>query len=213
MRFVLPAIRLVILVVTVWALLSRTSCFYIYGSCVAINVLSYFTIQSHVIMVIALAFAVGGGLRGNPEPQWLTILRLLATTYVVVSGAVFALLILDESLSPFLFQAPLSSRLLHFVLPVYAVGDFILATRRRLPWRAAWLALAFPVAWASYTLVRGRAANWYPYFFLNPDAAGGYGMISFYALGLASVIFSLACALVATTRIRPPTRTALITGR
>lgn len=212
MRFVLPSVRFVILALTVWALLSRTSCFYVYGSCVAVNVLSYFTIQSHVIMVIALAFAVGFGIRGVPEPQWLTILRLLATTYVVISGAVFALLILDEALAPFLVQAPLSSRLLHFVLPVYAVGDFILATPRRLPWRAAWLALAFPLAWAAYTLVRGRAANWYPYFFLDPDAAGGYGMISVYALGLASVILSLACALVATTRIRPATRTALITG-
>ena len=206
MRFVLLAVRLAILALTVWALLSRTSCFYIYGSCAAINVLSYFTIQSHVIMVIALALAIAVGIRGNSEPQSLTILRLLATTYVVVSGGVFALLILDESLSPFLFQAPLSSRLLHFVLPVYAVGDFIFATQRRLPWRTAWLALAFPVAWAAYTLVRGQAANWYPYFFLDPDAAGGYGMISFYALGLASVIVSLACALVASTRVRRVTR-------
>jgi hypothetical protein len=199
---VVPAIRIAILVVTVWALLSRTSCFYIYGTCVAVNVLSYFTIQSHIMMVIALALAVVVGIRRQPEPQWLTVLRLLATTYVVVSGGVFALLIIDESLSPFLLQAPLSSRVLHFALPVYAVADFALATRRSLPWRAVWLSLAFPVIWASYTLVRGRAANWYPYFFLDPDAAGGYGMISFYALGLAVVILTSASALVAITRVR-----------
>ncbi|MBG6237840.1 hypothetical protein IWX78_000795 [Mycetocola sp. CAN_C7] len=204
MRFVVAAVRVAVLAVTVWALLARTSCFYIYGTCVAINVLSYFTIQSHVIMVIALALSVFVGVSGAREPRWLTILRLLATTYVVVSGGVFALLVLDESLSPFLFQAPLSSKLLHFVLPFYAIGDFILLTRRRLPWKTTWLALGFPVAWAAYTLVRGTSANWYPYFFLDPDAAGGYGMISFYALGLSGVILLLTSALVAGTRFRPP---------
>ncbi|WP_143094987.1 Pr6Pr family membrane protein [Mycetocola miduiensis] len=168
----------------------------------AINVLSYFTIQSHVVMVIALALAVVVGIRGQPEPQWLTVLRLLATTYVVVSGGVFALLILDQELSPFLLQAPLASRLLHFVLPIYAVGDFVFATHRRLPWSAAWLSLGFPILWAGYTLVRGNAANWYPYFFLDPSAAGGYGMISVYAFGLAVVILTLATALIATTRMR-----------
>lgn len=204
MRFTISAVRLAILGVTVWALLSRTSCFYIYGSCVAINVLSYFTIQSHIIMALALSLAVVVGIRGRTEPQWLTILRLLGTVYVVVSGAVFALLILDESLSPFLLQAPMSSQLLHFVLPVYAVGDFVFATRRRLPWQTVWLSLAFPVAWAVYTLVRGSSAKWYPYFFLDPDATGGYGMISIYGLGLAAVILSLASALVATTRLGNP---------
>ncbi len=203
MRFVATAIRIAVLAVTVWALLSRTSCFYIYGTCVAINVMSYFTIQSHIIMVIALALVVVVGMGGRPEPQWLTVLRLLATTYVVVSGGVFALLILDDALAPFLLQAPLSSQLLHFVLPVYAVADFAFGTRRPPPWKAAWLALAFPITWAGYTLVRGSSARWYPYFFLDPEAAGGYGMISVYALGLATVIVTLASILIATTKIRP----------
>ncbi|AWB85719.1 Pr6Pr family membrane protein [Mycetocola zhujimingii] len=202
MRFVLAAVRIVVLAVTVWALLSRTSCFYLYGSCIAINVLSYFTIQSHIIMVVALALSVVCGIAGRTEPQWLTVLRLLATTYVVVSGAVFALLIVDDTLSPFLLQAPMSSKLLHFVLPIYAVGDFIFGTRSRLPWSAIWVSLAFPILWAAYTLVRGRTANWYPYFFLDPDAAGGYGMISIYALVLAIAIVALASLLVASTRTR-----------
>ena len=43
----------------------------------------------------------------------------------------------------------------------------------------------------------GRSANWYPYFFLDPDEAGGYGMISFYALGLSVVIVAVSVALLA----------------
>ncbi|MET0933440.1 MAG: Pr6Pr family membrane protein [Mycetocola sp.] len=202
MRFVVAAVRVAVLGVTIWALLARTSCFYVYGTCVAINVLSYFTIQSHVIMVIALALAVLFGISGRPEPRWLTITRLLATTYVVISGGVFALLILDDALSPFLFQAPLSSKILHFVLPFYAIADFLLFAGRRLPWKTVWLSLGFPVVWAVYTLVRGNSANWYPYFFLDPDAAGGYGMISFYALGLSTVILTLTCVLVWVSRLR-----------
>jgi hypothetical protein len=177
-RLVIVVLRSAVLVATVWALLSRTSCFYIYGTCVAVNVLSYFTIHSHIIAAIALVIAIAFGIGKRPDPQWLTVLRLLATTYVVVSGAVFALLIFNDALAPFLLQAPLSSRLLHFVLPVYAVLDFVFITPRRVPLKAVWLSLAFPAAWAIYTLARGRSANWYPYFFLDPDAAGGYGMIT-----------------------------------
>jgi hypothetical protein len=199
--FLIVAVRLVVLGVTVWALLARTSCFYIYGTCIAVDVLSYFTIQSHVIMSIALVLAVTFALRRAPEPRWLSVLRLLATTYVVVSGGVFALLIVDSDRAPFLLQAPVSAQLLHFVLPVYAVWDFVMLTREALPPRTALLSLGFPVAWAAYTLVRGRSANWYPYFFLDPDEAGGYGMISFYALGLSGVILAVAFSLVASTRI------------
>ncbi|MET4640157.1 Pr6Pr family membrane protein [Mycetocola sp. 2940] len=193
--------RLVALGVTVWALLARTSCFYIYGTCVAVNVLSYFTIQSHVIMSIALVLGVTFALRRSPEPPWLSTLRLLATTYVVVSGGIFALLIVDAARSPFLLQASIPTQLLHFILPVYAVWDFVVLTRDALPFRTALLSLGFPVVWAAYTLVRGPSANWYPYFFLDPDEAGGYGMISFYALGLSVVILAVAFALVASTRI------------
>lgn len=202
MRLIIVAVRSVVLVATIWALLSRTSCFYIYGTCVAVNVLSYFTIHSHIIAVIALAIAVVLGLRGRPAPQWLTVLRLLATTYVVVSGGVFALLIFSDALAPFLLQAPLSSRLLHFVLPVYAVLDFVFLSPRPVPLKAVWWSLAFPVAWAVYTLVRGRSANWYPYFFLDPDAAGGYGMISVYAAALSAVILAVTAALALALGLR-----------
>ncbi|RWZ59311.1 hypothetical protein ELQ92_13735 [Labedella populi] len=212
MRLVITAIRSVALVTTVWALLSRTSCFYIYGTCYAVNVMSYFTIHSHIIAVIALTLAIVFGVRGRPEPRWLTVLRLLATSYVVISGGVFALLIFNEALAPFLLQAPLSSRLLHFVLPVYAILDFALFTRQRVPPKAVWLSLAFPVVWAIYTLVRGRSANWYPYFFLDPDAAGGYGMISVYAVGLAAVILTVTAALAVTLNLRFRRAKAVSTG-
>lgn len=211
MHLVVAAVRSVALITTIWALLSRTSCFYISGTCYAANVLSYFTIHSHVIAVVALSLAISFDVQGRPEPQWVVTLRLLATTYVVVSGGVFALLIFNDALAPFLLQAPLSSRLLHFVLPVYAVVDLLLFSRRSIPARSVWFALGFPVIWAVYTLVRGRSANWYPYFFLDPDAAGGYGMISVYALVLSAVILAVAFLLRAGLAVRTR-RTAVITN-
>ena len=196
MRLGILALRCGVLALTLWALLTRTSCFYLENSCRAINVLSYFTIHSHIIMIAVLMAAIILGALGKTEPAWLTTARLLATTYVVISGAVFGLLILDGSRSQFLLLAPPSSMVLHFGLPFYALADFFAFTRRRLPLKLAWTSLAFPVAWAVYTLIRGRAANWYPYFFLNPDRAGGYGMIGLYALGLAAVILGLAALLI-----------------
>ena len=214
MRLGILALRLGVLALTLWALLARTSCFYLANSCRAINVLSYFTIHSHIIMIAVLSAAIVFAALGKTEPAWLTTARLLATTYVVISGAVFGLLILDGSRSQFLLLAPPSSMVLHFGLPFYAIADFLAFTRRRLSLKVAWVSLAFPVVWAIYTLLRGRAANWYPYFFLNPERVGGYGMIGLYALGLSAVILGLAALLLLAsnalvrTRMRDAARSA-----
>ena len=55
------------------------------------------------------------------EPGWLTGLRAMATTYTVVSGAVFGVLLANAELFGHLFLVPLSSQVLHFVLPVGVV--------------------------------------------------------------------------------------------
>lgn len=199
---VVVAVRAAALVVAIWALVSRADCAFVTRTCLGSNLFSYFTIHSVFLLILAVLLAVLYTVSGRTEPSWLTVLRSLATTYTVVSGAVFGVLIANAELFGHLFLVPLSSKVLHFVLPVYAVADFLLAPgRRRLRWAATWLSTVFPAVWAVYTLVRGRMVGWYPYFFLDPDLVGGYRAVGTYALGLSVVILAVAALTVAATRL------------
>lgn len=202
MRIVVVAVRACALAVAVWALVSRADCAFVTRTCLGSNLFSYFTVHSAVLLILTVLLALLHTAAGAPEPGWLTGLRAMATTYTVVSGAVFGVLLANAELFGHLFLVPLSSQVLHFVLPVYAVADFLLAPgRRRLRWASTWASTVFPALWALYTLVRGRLVGWYPYFFLDPDLVGGYRAVGTYALGLSVLILAVSFLTVAATRL------------
>lgn len=202
MRVVVVALRAAALAVAIWALVSRADCAFVTRTCLGSNLFSYFTIHSAFLLVLAVLLAMLHTASGRKEPGWLTGLRALSTTYTVVSGTVFAVLLANAELFGHLFLVPLSSKVLHFVLPVYAVLDFLVAPgRNRLRWATTWVATVFPALWAVYTLVRGRMVDWYPYFFLDPDLVGGYRTVGTYALGLSMYILAVAFLTVAATRL------------
>ncbi len=201
-RVVVVAARVSALVVAIWALVSRADCAFVTRTCLGSNLFSYFTVHSAFLLIVALLLAVLHTATGRPELGWLTGLRALATTYTTVSGAVFAVLLANAELFGHLFLVPRSSQVLHFVLPVYALLDFLLAPgRNRLRWATVWVATVFPALWAVYTLVRGRMVGWYPYFFLDPALVGGYRAVGTYALGLSMFILAVAFLTVAATRL------------
>jgi hypothetical protein len=45
--------------------------------------------------------------------------------------------------------------------------------------------LVYPLAYCAYSLLRGPQVDWYPYPFLDPDEAGGYGAVALYGLRIA----------------------------
>lgn len=202
MRPVVVLARTIAFVVAIWALVARSDCAFVTQTCLGTNVFSYFTVHSAFLLVLALLLATMHAASRVPEPGWLTELRGLATTYTVVSGVVFGTLLANAELFNHMFLVPLSSRILHFVLPVYAVLDLLLSPgRNRLRWRTAWLSLVFPALWAVYTLVRGELVGWYPYAFLNPAVVGGYGTVAVYATAVSGLILLTAFLTVAATRL------------
>ncbi len=72
-------------------------------------------------------------------------------------------------------------------------------------------ALAFPIVWVVYALLRGPSARdpythtdyWYPCPFFNPvTSAGGYVSVSVYIVGIALVVVLVAVGLASTARQR-----------
>jgi hypothetical protein len=214
MGWIVLLVRTVALTVAIGALTMRANCAFITRTCLGTNLFSYFTVHSTILLILVLGLALVHYILYGKEPMWLTVLRALATTYMVVSGIVFTIMLANAELFGYLFLVPASSKVLHFVLPVYAVADFLLGPgRHRLVVSTAWTSMVYPVLWAAYTLVRGRLVGWYPYFFLDPAQVGGYTAVGLYSLGVSVLILITALLTAAATRLpslqAPPPSPAL----
>jgi hypothetical protein len=129
---------------------------------------SYFTILSNLLA--ASVFLYGAVHAGGPRSATAELLRGAAVVYMLTTGIVYAILLSGEKAT-----TPWVNTIVHQVMPLVVAFDWVfdppqlrLATRRALVW------LAFPLAYVTYTLIRGPLAHWYPYFFLDPDRSGGY---------------------------------------
>ncbi|MFF0990958.1 Pr6Pr family membrane protein [Kocuria nitroreducens] len=177
------------------------------------NFFSYFTIQTSLFH--AVVFAIGARFlfaRRGADPQWLGALRAAATTYTVTTGVVYNALLrgLPQELG---LEQPWANEVLHTIVPVYALLDWLLAPGRgRVRWRTVGGIVVYPVLWAAYTLVRAPfvldegTGNpwWYPYPFLDPnESAGGYGSVAVWVGVLAVAITATASVLVGISRRRP----------
>jgi len=184
------------------------------GSNVA-NFFSFFTVDANIASAVVLLIGAGLAVAGrSTDPDWFAVTRASVTTYMVVTGIVYNLLLRGIEL-PQGSTLGWSNEVLHVVAPVYLLVDWILAPGRRpLGAKRIWPILVFPIVWVVYTLVRGPLVVdqvfgndfWYPYPFLNPNAsANGYLSVTFYVVLIAAVIGLVAAGVLWISRRRAPT--------
>lgn len=144
------------------------------------NLFSYFTVLSNV-------FGAGVLLVGafRPVPD---LVRGAATLYLGMTGVVFALLLSGLDLG---LLEPWANTVLHHVMPVVLVADWLLLPPRRgfAVARSLWW-LVFPAVYLPYTLIRGALVDWYPYPFVDPRPRG-YPHVVAMSVGIA-IAFGLA---------------------
>jgi hypothetical protein len=139
------------------------------------NFLSFFTIQSNILAVVALFLLVVVP-RERRTPLF-DGARTAAVLYMAITGVVFALLLagLQEDLQT---SASWVNFVVHKLMPVVLVADWLVdPPRHRLPgWTVlAWL--TYPLAWFAYTLARGAGVDWYPYPFVDVSEHGYGGVL------------------------------------
>lgn len=151
----------------------------------AANFFSYFTNLSNlfaaaVLLVIAL----------RPSSKNATLrdtVRFISAVNMTVVGVVFSMLLRGVDLGDLL---PWVNFVLHYLMPVAIVADWLFDPPTfRLNARHMGLSVLFPFTYLIYVLVRGANVGWYPYWFLNPEAGGGYGSVAAYSTGVAAVFF------------------------
>ena len=174
---------------------------------VAANFLSFFTIESNILAAIVLIIAAVWTLRHRTgtEPQWIAVLLVCVSTYMIVTGIVYNTLLRGIEL-PQGVTVPWSNEVLHVVIPLFLLLDVLIAPRRRaVGWSALAITAIFPLVWAAYTLIRANVIVspatgehwWYPYPFLNPHTVpGGYLGVSGYIVGIAIAIIGVAAGVI-----------------
>ncbi len=191
-----------------------------------VNFFSFFTILSNVAAVLVLAWAAvwlfARGRAAASEPRFLALALASVTTYMLVTGVVYNVLLRGIAL-PQGTTVPWSNEVLHVVGPLFLLADLFLGAKRRaLRWRAIAAILVFPIAWVAYTLVRGPLTTntvtgdpwWYPYPFLDPHGfSTGYLAVAGYIVGIAIAITAFAALVVWVGRYRGSRAAALPSRR
>lgn len=164
--------------------------------------LSYFTIQSNLLVLTATAALAIDPTR---DGRGFRALRVAGLAGITITGIVHFLL-----LRPLLDLTGWdwgADKLLHMVVPVLAVtGWALFGPRPRVDRPAVAWALAWPVAWLAWTLGVGAASGWFPYPFLDYDEKGwGHVLL---VCALITVVAGLLLALLtyADRRLPPAQR-------
>ena len=168
------------------------------------NFFAYLTIQSSILFLVVTVIAAVVALRGQDDAAWLDLVRVIVLSLTLSCGIIFALIIEQSGERGFRIDVPWSDVVLHFVLPVVAVLDWIIGPGRGTsPWRSIAIVLVFMIGWGLVTLARGPIVGWYPYFFLDPAQLANAGQFFFFA-SIAVVLFGgISAALVAVSRTIP----------
>lgn len=162
------------------------------------NFFGYFTMQSNIITAVVLLLAALATLMGRPQSPLLVLARACATTYIVIVGIVYNLLLagLEGGVS-----LEWANWVLHVAFPIYAALDWILfGDRTALPWNKIWVILIYPVIWIAVVIIRGATDGWVPYPFLDPST--GYGSVAIYAIVIFVVAVIIGAGIFALSRTR-----------
>jgi hypothetical protein len=167
----------------------------------AANFFSFFTVQVNIVVCSTFLLSAVLTMDGKGR-QWLATLRAAATMYILVVGIGFAALLSGlENVA--LTAVPWDNTVLHYIIPIVTLADFVIdrprlnsGFRKNLVW------LLFPVAYATYSLIRGRITGWYPYPFLSP-VAKGYIALALPITGLMVLGIILVWGITTTARKNP----------
>ena len=163
-----------------------------------VDFLGYLTIQSNIAFVVVAVSAGVIALRSGLDHPRLDVARATVLSLVLTAGILFALILQQSGARGIRVDLPLSDVLLHFILPVFALADWILSPRRhRVSFRVLLAIVGFPVVWGILTMIRGSIVGWYPYYFLDPaqiDSALEFAGLAVFMLAVFAIVGSLVVA-------------------
>jgi hypothetical protein len=160
------------------------------------NFFGYFTNQTS-LFASGVLIALGAlTIAGRRVPDWLSLLRGIATAYLLVVAVIYNVLVPGTGSAP-----AWVSLMLHVIFPILVALDWLLVgDRPRLRWRHLWLLLPYPVVWLVIVLIRGVTDGWVPYGFLLPER--GLVSLLLHIVGLLVAIVAAGIGVWMTSGVR-----------
>ena len=164
------------------------------------NFFGFFTMQSNLMAAGVVLVAAVLEFRRRTPPEWFVPARAAVTTYMVVVGVVYNLLLRTIAGG---VELPWANWVLHVAFPLYVLADWLLMRDRRpLSYRVIRLILVHPLVWVAVVLVRGATDGWVPYPFLDPST--GYASVLVYVVGIAVSFAAFGALVILASRVLPP---------
>jgi hypothetical protein len=133
-----------------------------------VRFLSYFTVQSNILVAVTSAALV---LRPNRVGRLWGVLRLDALFGIAVTGIVYSTLL--RGVVELHGAAAITNALLHYVGPLMAVlGWLLFGPRPHINENTLMLSLIWPGLYVGYTFAHGAVSHWYPYPFIDVTTHG-----------------------------------------
>lgn len=135
-----------------------------------VNFLSFFTIQSNILIVFLLLTIGIGNLMGVTKS--IASLRGALTLYISMTGIIYFLLLAGNEVA-LQTTIPWVNIVLHYLIPIIVIADWIASPpKSTIPFKHILIWLIYPIAYLIYSFIRGAITGWYPYPFLNPITTG-----------------------------------------
>jgi hypothetical protein len=160
---------------------------------------TFFTITSCFLTGVALTIGGLRVLRNQPETKFLTLFRLTMAASMVIVGVIYNLLLTDSVDDRDIgYDWPVIPNLiLHTYMPILVFLEWLIVrTAVPLKLKSVFWVLIYPLTWLAFSIVRGLVTNWYPYYFINPNDAGGIPQMVQWILTIASFFVVLAVTLM-----------------
>ncbi|WP_245866684.1 Pr6Pr family membrane protein [Diaminobutyricimonas aerilata] len=156
----------------------------------------YFTNLTSLLTSSVLLVAGFIAVTGHRAPRWLTAARALGTTYMLLVGLVYNVLVPGTGTAP-----PWVSVVLHVIFPILVVADWLAGPdRHAIPWALLVIVLPYPIVRVTVVLVRGATDGWVPYGFLLPSH--GAATLAAHVAALLAVLLVLGAAVWSVGRRR-----------
>jgi hypothetical protein len=164
-----------------------------------IRFLSYFTIQSNLLVAITVGMLV---LRPDRDGAVWRVLRLDGLFGITVTFVTYTVLLAPLH-DPHGINA-LTNAGLHYVVPIMTIlGWLAFGPRPRINENTIMWALIWPALYVVYTVIHGAASDWYPYPFIDAHQLG-YATVIRNGVGLIVLMAGVATLYRYADRRLPP---------
>jgi hypothetical protein len=149
---------------------------------------AYFSIVSAIVAGVLLLVSAFYLATDRAETKFLNIARLSLAAAMVIVGVVYHALLAgaanDVRDGDYAWPV-LPNEIIHTFAPILIAIEYVIALRSpTLRLRAALWVMVFPLAWLGFSIVRGLATNWWPYWFINPNEEGGVASVLLYVAAI-----------------------------